>query len=142
MVSNAYISKRSKGFTLIELLVVIVVMGILVGIVYVSYSGFNNKSKKSSYEGTANQVKMDVGEFFTDNGYYPTSKSNVSSYMTSIGAAKSLVTEFNTSPYQYHPYKTSNHESCSTNTCQYYEIIVPKSNWSGGSSESDLKITP
>lgn len=75
-----------KGFTLIELLVVISIIGVLVGLTLVSYSGAQKQTRDT-------QRKSDLGQYRTaleafaaaNNGFYPswTSRQNVASNLCS-----------------------------------------------------------
>ncbi len=132
----------SRGFTLIELIIVIVVIAILAAIVIISYASTRNNAVKNSYESTAQQVKMKLGEYFTDNNHYPQNKTSLESYLTAVNAGSSVTDEFHKSAYAYNSYKNSSKGSCSGANCQYYEIVVNKSNWNGGSSDSNLVVKP
>ncbi len=136
-------SRKSRGFTLVELLIVIAVIAILAAIAIVSYASTRNSALKNSYESTAQQVKLKLGEYFTDNNHYPRYKSNVITYLNDINAGSSVVDEFNKSAYTYHSYTNSSmSSSCTGANCQYFEIRVNKSNWNGGSSDSNLVVKP
>lgn len=60
-----------KGFTIIELLVVIVVIGILVGITLVSYSGIQQRSRDSTRGSDITQLKIAIEKYHADNSQYP-----------------------------------------------------------------------
>lgn len=119
------------GSTVVELIVVIVVIGILATISFVSYSQVRRDAQKSSYEATAQQIKLKLSQHYTDNNYYPRLKSNVQTYLTSVNSDSALVTEFAKSEYAYTAYTNSAATTaCSTNAaCQFYRITVNKSNW-------------
>lgn len=136
------LSKKNRGFTLVELLIVIAVIAILVAIVVVSYAGTRNNALKSSYESTAQQVKLKLGEYFTDNNYYPANKSAVITYLNSINAGSSVVDEFTKADYSYGSYANSSKAACSGSNCLYFEITVDKSKWNGGASDSNLVVKP
>ncbi len=62
---------QKGGFTIVELLIVIVVIGILAGIVVVSYRGIQEKAKKLQYQSMVRDVQKHVKSFYAINGYYP-----------------------------------------------------------------------
>lgn len=126
---------RKRGFTVVELIVVIVVIGILATIAIVSYSGSQNRAKRESYNATAQQVKLKIGEHYTDKNTYPANKAAVQSYLTALGGS-SLATEFSSSDYAY----TASPAACTT-ACTGFTITVTRDKWGGGSSEANLVIT-
>lgn len=133
--------EKRRGFTIVELIIVIVVIGILATIAIVSYSGTQNRAKKSSYEATAQQVKMKLGEYFTDNNRYPQDMTAVRSYLTSTVVDSAVKDEFKTPTYAYNAYADSSKGSCASSPCQYYEITVTKDKW-GSSTDDNLVIKP
>ncbi len=60
-----------KGFTIVELLIVIVVIGILAGIVVVSYNGVQNKAKTQAAEVLAKEVRDKAEAFYAEESEYP-----------------------------------------------------------------------
>lgn len=67
--------KTSKGFTIVEITVVIVVLGILVGIVLLSYSSVLNNSKIHALKGDASTAYSKLVKYRADNGTYPSALS-------------------------------------------------------------------
>ena len=144
-------TRNTRGFTIVELIVVIVVIGILATVAIVSYNGVQNRASKSSYEATAQQIKLKLGEHFTDKNYYPNAKGttttagSVLKYLTDIGST-TLATDFGNTVYTYGAWKTSAKDACdyltATTMCGYYEISVPVSAWKGSASDTALLIKP
>ena len=60
-----------KGFTIIELLVVMVVIGILVTITVVSYSGLQQRSRDSERTSDITQMKIALEKYHADKSGYP-----------------------------------------------------------------------
>ena len=125
-------SRRSlvSGFTIVELIVVIAVIGILASIAIVSYSGSQNRAKKSSFEANAQQVKLKLGDYMTDKNGYPRTKADVQAYLDTLNNP-TLKTEFDKTAYTYVA------SGCGTAPalCDSYTITVAGTNWSA-SSES------
>ena len=131
---------RFKGFTIVELIVVITVIGILSSIAIVSYSGSQQRAKRNTYDSNAQQVKIKLGDYFTDKNTYPVQKSDITSYLTSTGST-TLSTEFTKSDYVYTPLK-SDGTTCAAIPCDKYTITVSKTLWNGGSTDSNVSVTP
>jgi len=66
---GAKVSK--KGFTIIELIVAIVVIGILVTIMIVSYSGIQQRSRDSQRGSDITKIKIAIEKYHSDKGQYP-----------------------------------------------------------------------
>lgn len=132
--------RADRGFTIIELVVTIAVIGILATIGIVSYSGTQNRAKQQSFSSNAEQVKLKLGEYFTDKGRYPATKADVATYLGDIGNA-TLKTELEKSAYGYE----RSPAGCATTggtPCSSYTITVAKTNWNGSASESDISVRP
>jgi prepilin-type N-terminal cleavage/methylation domain-containing protein len=82
-----------KGFTIIELLVSIVVIGILVSIMLVSYGGIQQRSRDSDRSSDITQLKIAIEKYHADTSMYP----NVCSADNVECAANSLASVL--SPY-------------------------------------------
>ena len=62
-----------KGFTIVELLVVIVVIGILVTIMVISYNGIQQRSRDSKRASDITQLKIAIEKLHSDKSMYPAS---------------------------------------------------------------------
>ena len=60
---------NNKGFTLVELLAVIVVLGIVLTIAVPGVTKLINKSKKNSFESSAQGLIQSAKYFYSDNGF-------------------------------------------------------------------------
>ena len=147
-------SQRSlfSGFTIVELIIVITVIGILASIAIVSYSGSQNRAKKSSFEATAQQVKLKLGDHLTDKNNYPSTKGasvstndSVLKYLNDSGSP-TLATDFNKTTsasaaiFSYTPSPSGCNNS--TTMCTSYTITVTKDKWSGAASDSNITVSP
>lgn len=134
---------RQAAFTIVELIIVIAVIGILAAITIVSYTSTRNQADKSAYNATAQQVKMKLGEYYTDNNHYPLNKTAVRTYLDSTGA-NSLEDDFTSTDYSYGVWSSSAKASCASvvANCQYYEITVDKDAWKGDSADTDIVVKP
>ena len=63
--------KIQKGFTLIELMVVIAVIGIFSVLALAAYQDYQVRSQVSEAMSLASGLKADIGEYHTENGYFP-----------------------------------------------------------------------
>jgi len=60
-----------KGFTIVEMLVAIVVIGILISITIVSYSGIQQRARDSERESDITQIKIALEKYHADKSMYP-----------------------------------------------------------------------
>ena len=132
-------SREKSGFTIVELLIIIAVIGILATIGIVSYSGTQSRSKKATFQTTADQVKLKLGEYFTDNNRYPASKSEVASYLTNGGNAE-LSTKFNNSSDFNYMATPSGCVTVGSTRCTGYTITTVPSVWGGRSSDPNIVV--
>jgi len=68
--SNVFTRQKIVGFTIIELLVTIVVIGVLAGIVSISYSSWRINTAKSEVSSDLNSVSAAMESYRTFNGSY------------------------------------------------------------------------
>lgn len=60
-----------KGFTIVELLIVIVVIGILAGLVIVTYNGIQQKARDTERKTDINALHGQLEAYQAQNGKYP-----------------------------------------------------------------------
>jgi type II secretion system protein G len=69
---KAWATKRKmRGFTIIELIVTIVVIGILAGIMIVSYNGIQQRSRDATRDSDVTQLKIALEKYHADQSQYP-----------------------------------------------------------------------
>lgn len=135
--------QRQGGFTVIELVLVIAIIGILATIGMVSYGTYRARAAKSSADSTSQQVKLKLGEYFTDNNRYPANNTDVVTYLNSVQAT-ATGTAFSAIISGGGTY-VATPSGCATTggtACTSYTIAVPVSYWKGGSSDTPLSVTP
>ncbi len=71
--------KADKGFTIVELLIVIVVIGILVAIVIVAYTGITQQARNTGYQANASSIQKTAETYNSDVGSYPQTNALISS---------------------------------------------------------------
>lgn len=134
---------NKRGFTIVELIIIITVIGILASIGIISYSGYRQRAAKAAADSTVQQTKLKLGEYFTDNNKYPVNTAAVTTYLTSIGQT-ALSSDMSAvvaggGTYVASP---SGCDNSASNPCTGYTITVPKAYWSGGSTDTDIVVTP
>jgi len=66
------LSRKNQGFTIVELLIVIVVIGILVGLVYVTFTGVTQKRRNSERQTDIGALNAHIEAFYAQTDNYPT----------------------------------------------------------------------
>lgn len=66
------LNRKNQGFTIVELLIVIIVIGILAGLVYTTFSGIQAKARDTERKTDVNSVHSQLESYFAQNGKYPT----------------------------------------------------------------------
>ena len=64
---------QQRGFTIVEIAIVVVVIGILSGIIAVSYNGAQVRAKSAVLQSRMEVVKAGLDMYFLDHGVYPKS---------------------------------------------------------------------
>lgn len=134
---------NKQGFTIVELITVIAVIGILATIGIVSYSGYRTRAAKSSADSTVQQVKLKLGEYFTDNNRYPASSADVTTYLNSVQAG-TTATAFTAITGGGGTYAATP-SGCATTggtACSSYTITVPATYWGAPSTDASISVAP
>lgn len=137
MLMNKVINKHQRsGFTLVELIIIIAVIGILTTIGLVSYNGYRQRAAKTAADSTVQQVKLKLGEYFTDNNRYPVNTAAVDTYLRQVKATTTAddFKKMTDAGATYAPLADDN-SSCQSGAtpppCAKYTITVPASYWNG-----------
>jgi prepilin-type N-terminal cleavage/methylation domain-containing protein len=64
--------KKQAGFTVIETLIVIVIIGILVTLVVVTYTGINQRNRNMTRQTDIDAIDKQLEAYNANQGYYPT----------------------------------------------------------------------
>lgn len=64
--------RNNRGFTIVELLIVIVVIGILAGLVIVTYNGIQQKARDTERKTDINALASHAEAYNAQSGNYPT----------------------------------------------------------------------
>lgn len=68
---TSFKTAKSRGFTIVELLIVIVVIGILAGLVVVTYNGIQQKARDTERKTDINALHGQLEAYQAQNGKYP-----------------------------------------------------------------------
>jgi len=63
--------KSSDGFTIIELLVVMVIIGVLAGLVIITFTGMQQRARDTERQTDIRALSSQLEAFWTQKGYYP-----------------------------------------------------------------------
>lgn len=66
------LKSKQQGFTIVELLIVIVVIGILAGLVIVTFNGIQQKARNTERQTDVKAMQSHLEAYNAQNGYYPT----------------------------------------------------------------------
>lgn len=69
---HSLLKDKMRGFTIVELLIVIVVIGILVTLVIVTFTGMQARARDTSRQTDISAIASHLAVYHADNGYYPT----------------------------------------------------------------------
>ncbi len=133
-------NNKTEGFTVVELIIVVSIIAILAAIGLVSWSGSQNRAKQNAAVTTLAKVKLQLGEYYTDNNTYPVNKAAICDQPThAIIPAGDLYTEFcvNTSASSHYLY-TASPTGCDGGsiTCTSYLLTAQKDIWNGSTDET------
>lgn len=76
-----------KGFTLVELMVVVSILAILSAVAVPSYINYVNRTRQSEAAGSLMTARLEMEEFFADNGYYASTIQCLPSFVASANTS-------------------------------------------------------
>lgn len=144
MHTNNKNSNKHSGFTLIELIIAVVIIGILIGIGITSFTSSQNRAKKEQAISVADKVKLTLGSYYSEKDRYPKDQSTVITYLNTKNQA-ATATAFGVTANFVYAGTTASGGACSetgASKCEKYTITIKRVAWQGGSSESDVVVTP
>jgi type IV pilus assembly protein PilE len=132
---------KSAGFTLVELLIVIIIIGILAAIAFVAYSGAQNKAKKADAQSSLSQARSKLGEYNSDNSYYPATKSDFTTWLSSASGGNngSLSTKLGDAKYEYAA-TPSGCDNGAGGNCEGYTLKAKGSLFGGTDGSDDITV--
>jgi len=119
--------QKRTGFTLIELLVVITIMGILMGILLVSYQGARVSARDGKRKADLEQIRSALQMYHSDCGQYPAGISYTGGSLTSItppcpSSSVTYMTQIPQDPlYSTYQYRYSSGSSHAYALCAFLE---------------------
>lgn len=123
------------------MIVVILILGILLTLGTVSFTSWQNRSKREAAVAVAEKVKLSLSSYYSEKDRFPqaqTGATSVVSYLTAKGDTASATEFSNTSKFDYSA-TTATGAACSdtgVNKCEKYVITVKRETWSGASDET------
>lgn len=144
MRNNKKIVFGQYGFTVVEIVVVVVVIGILLSIGIVSFANSQNRAKKEQAIVVGDKVKLVLDSYYSEKNRYPKEQSTIVTYLNSKNQTATATAFGNTTNFGYAA-TTATGAACNETgvvKCEKYTITVKKAAWQGGSSDSDVVVTP
>lgn len=89
-----------KGFTIVEIMIVLTIIGVLIGILYPAYRGYQESAKKTATIVEMKRIQLAIDKFHEDKGEYPAGLDDLITedyYETK----KKRLTDAWGNPYQY-----------------------------------------
>ena len=148
--------KSSSGFTIIEILVIILIIGILLTILILTYSGIQVRQRNTTRINDIKLIQASLETFYAQSGFYPTlaelnspawTKNNLKTVDPSDfqdPSAKLNALRFSDSPspdqFSYHPTSSNGTSSCDNKTvaCGKYVLTATLEGNAGTFSEDSL----
>jgi type IV pilus assembly protein PilE len=119
--SQNYALRKEAGFTLVELMIVVSIVAILAAVAVPAYINYVNRSKQTEAASGLLTARLEMEEFYTDNGHYASTIQCLPSFTGGNGSCLSNCSACaNTVTPKYYSYKVLAPASGSTAT--YYQI--------------------
>ena len=149
-------SNNSSGFTIVEILVIILIIGVLITVLVLTYSGIQTKQRNSIRINNIKLIQANLETFYVQSGFYPTldelnnltwTKNNLKNVDPSVlqdPSSKPNTPRFNVSPklyvYSYQPTASNGTSSCDDKTiaCGKYTLIATLEGNTGIFSQKSL----
>ena len=153
---NKFIPKNKSGFTIVELLVIVLVIGVLLTILFLTYSGIQVRQRNSTRISDTKLIQANLETYYAQSGFYPSlanmnsAKWTKSNFRTLDPAtlqdpsAKPNTARFVSTPtvryYSYQPTASDGVTACDNKTviCAKYTITATLEGNSGSFSEHSL----
>ena len=80
-----------RGFTVMELIIVIAIIGVLAGILVLSYDGVQANGRDAKRQSDMLSVKSQLEVYFNENGTYPTAATMTNSDASTIAGSSGIL---------------------------------------------------
>ena len=152
MAARRIVRSVRAGFTVLELIIVIAIIGILSGILFVSYSGVQENGRDAERQSDMLAVKSQLEIYFNNNGTYPTAPTMTDSDASTIAGGSGILKSLSatalvnplatsgttnsfaaistgnppTNVYWYQSYDSNGSTVCSATPCAKFKIMYSK----------------
>ncbi len=124
-----------KGFTLVELMVVVAIVAILASVAVPSYINYVNRTKQGQAESMLFNARLEMEEFYTDNGHYAATIQCLPSFVAAANTTVCLNNcancPANSATVHYYTYHVSSRKLGSTTVTPYYQIAATRQIYNG-----------
>ena len=124
--------RGDRGFTLVEMMVVVSIVAILAAVATPAYINYVNRSRQGEAASGLLTARLEMEEFYADNGYYASTIQCLPSFVASAntgclsscsscgaGSAKN-------STVHYYGYKVTSRVVGAGSTAAYYQILASR----------------
>ncbi|MFZ0930301.1 MAG: type IV pilin protein [Syntrophobacteraceae bacterium] len=113
-----------KGFTLVELVVVVAIVAILASVATPAYINYVNRTKQGQAASMLLTARLEMEEFYTDNGYYASGIQCLPSFASTSSCLANCTGCANNANVQYYTFSVSVPPTSPTSL--YYQIAATR----------------
>jgi type IV pilus assembly protein PilE len=116
-----------NGFTLVELMVVVAIIAVLAAVATPAYINYVNRSKQGEAESMLFTARLEMEEFYTDNGRYASTVQCLPSFAKgNTNCLSNCANCANSATVHYYTFWVSANRAGSTSAQAYYQVSATR----------------